>query len=877
MADGDGASTAELIDLVVADPRCAGVVALARLRAGAYEDDLELAHLHWVAGRAARESGQHDRARHHLEEAAGIAAGRGDLGLLVGIHSSMVFTLAYQGDLDTAEKILDIADDLATPGERARLLAQRGLVTYLRGDLPRGAHLLTVACDELRGYGDLVHEARHRVNLGVVMSDLGRYAGARRQLARAVVVAEGLGLDAVVGGARSALGYVLTLQGDLPGAMREFAAAERCHVAAAATSQLPKLYADHAKALAEAALFDDATALLDRAVRLLRGSGQLADLPDCLVRAAEVRLARGDLAAAEQAADEAVTLFAHQGRRGWQVRAAGLALLIRARREGRSAAVVEDLRRSADQLEGYGWIGQAVRFRLIAIRLEVEAGRPPRADARLRRAVRFGPHANRILLAYVDAVAALNDDDRAAARRVITRGLRVATAGQAGLGALEARALAARHGYDLSELGARMALEDRRPRELLARIEATRVMSSRMPLVRPPDDEAMAAMLTELRALTRRIGDASVPATRRVEHERQRSALERRMIRHARGVSGDPAVKPASWEDELADALAALGPRRLLAYALVDQRLVVVSVRGGRARIHDLGSPGEVGRRLDAIAFALHRLNRAQGSAASRRAAEELLDATAAELAAQLLPPGVASGNEPVVVVPTARLHDVPWGLLPGLAGRSVSVNPSISAWAKAEQRRLDRGRGRIGEPTVGLIAGPGLQHADAEIAAVRRFYRAPVVLDRDRSTVAGCLELVAGCDVVHFACHGSFRTDNPMFSSLGLADGPLVVYDFERLPRFPATVVLSACSTASARVLHGGSLLGLAAALIALGVANVVAPLVPVSDLSSAGVMTDLHRALSAGVPPAAALGEVYSAPGVGRATTGAFVALGA
>jgi CHAT domain-containing protein len=238
---------------------------------------------------------------------------------------------------------------------------------------------------------------------------------------------------------------------------------------------------------------------------------------------------------------------------------------------------------------------------------------------------------------------------------------------------------------------------------------------------------------------------------------------------------------------------------------------------------------------------------------------------------------GDRDGDAGVVVVPTARLHDVPWGVLPGLAGRAVSVNPSVSAWAKAEQMRRERLAIHGGYRAAALIAGPGLHHAGQELASVRALYDEPDVAVGDGATAVHCLEMVAAADTVHFACHGTFRTDNPMFSSLGLHDGPLVVYDFERLPRFPETMVLSACHAANARVLQGGSLLGLSAALITLGVANVVAPLVPISDHASVAAMTALHRELAAGATPAEALARAAASPGVGAATAGAFVALGA
>lgn len=881
MGEGEELSIADLVGLVVANPQRVGADAAARLESGRFSDERERTQLHWIIGRAERESGNLDAARHHLEEALTGAGYLGDPELLIGVHSSLAFTLGRLGDIDGAEKLLSAAESIADPIERARLMAQRGVVAYLRGELARGAEIVAAACEEMRRNDDLVHEARHRTNLGAVLSDLGRYRVARRHLGRAVSIAESQGLDVIVAEARAGLAHISTLEGDLPGAMQEFAEAERRHVAADTQAYLPRLHADHARALADAALLDDASQLLDRALSMLRDQGQLTELAQTLVRAAEVRLAKGDLDRAHEAASEAVELLTRQGRLRWLVLASSLALQIRARRDGVAEGLTAELEQVADRLRDYGWLGEATRARLVAARLELDSagGRPVTIDPALRRSLRYGRAADRILLAYIDARTAEERGDRGAARRAVTHGLRVAVSAQAGLGAMETRAHAARHGYDLTELGARIALEDRRPRELLARIEATRLMSSRMPMLRPPEDDAMAAMLTALRGIEVRIADASTSTDQRVDDEQQRLVLERRLTRRAQGVRGDTSIDLGAWEQQLGDAIAMLGPRTLVAFAAIDGRLHAVSVRGRRARLHALGALDDVGRRLDGVAFALNRLNRIQGSDDARRAAEELLATSTAELAAQLLPPEVVPGDGPVVIVPTARLHDIPWGLLPPLAGRAVSVNPSIAAWATAERMRLDRLAIHGGGRAAGLVAGPGLEHALGEIATVARLYESPIVLDDRTSSVVRCLELVAQSDVVHFACHGSFRTDNPMFSSLRVADGPLVIYDFERLSRFPETVVLSACSAANSRVLQGGSLLGLAAALITLGVANVVAPLTPISDASAAPVMSALHLAMVDGATPAEALAAASSAAAsdAERATAGAFVVLGA
>ena len=447
---------------------------------------------------------------------------------------------------------------------------------------------------------------------------------------------------------------------------------------------------------------------------------------------------------------------------------------------------------------------------------------------------------------------------------------------QAALGSIETRAHAAVHGFALTELGARLAIEDGRPRELLERIEATRLMTSRMPALRPPDDPEMAAMLTELRRLEGTIADSATSDDDRDHAEHERTRLERDVRRRSRAVRGDSSA-PVGVREELGSALSIIGDRQLLAHAALDGQLYAVSVVDRRARLHDLGPIEGVSEMLDEVAFSLNRLNRVQGSEASRMAAAEMLFEVAVELSELLLPDVIVESMAPIVVVPTAVLHDVPWGLLPALGGRAVSINPSVSAWARAHRTREERHASRTGLRSVGFMAGPGLEFAEFEVEHLAVEYSDPEVITGPDATGAACVDLLGRADLVHIACHGSFRTDNPMFSSLVLADGPLIVHDLERLERLPETVVLPACSVATAKALQGGSLLGLATALITLGACNVIAPLTPINDASSVTVMQRLHRELVRGATPAAALASAAMSHDLTDPTAASFITLGA
>jgi len=251
------------------------------------------------------------------------------------------------------------------------------------------------------------------------------------------------------------------------------------------------------------------------------------------------------------------------------------------------------------------------------------------------------------------------------------------------------------------------------------------------------------------------------------------------------------------------------------------------------------------------------------------------LDAIGARLEAALLGDVVTRlVDGPVVVVPTGRLHAVPWSLLPSLRHRPTSVTPSAAAWLRA--------RNAVPPSTerVVLIGGPHLSTGPEEVRRLAELYSDAVVLADGEATAEAVLEAMDGASLVHVAAHGTFRADSPLFSALELYDGPLTVYDLERLERAPHRVVLSSCSSAVGGPGGADELLGLVSALVALGSAGVVASVVPVDDPATVPLMLSLHGRLRDGRSLAEALAQARASGGDGRrARTAAqsFIALGA
>ena len=505
----------------------------------------------------------------------------------------------------------------------------------------------------------------------------------------------------------------------------------------------------------------------------------------------------------------------------------------------------------ADALADADWTTEATSAYVMAGRVALQFGDLALARRVLGKA--SGAHERRPAadMAAAHLATALLEEaegDLTAARRSVTRGLRTLWDNQATLGALELRAHAVAHGEALAELGARIAVTDRRPRDLLARIESARGMIALLPSAHAPDDAELAAMLTELRTVAQRARETAGEGRVDPALESLRLDIERRIREHSRRRRASELSPVLSMDD----AFRAVGDHVLIEYGNIAGELWAVTVRDGRAKMHDLGSIDRLQPDIDSIEFALHRLNRTQGSMAGQQAAREAIRVAGERLQAALLPASVLNTDRALVIVPTGRLHGLAWRALPALVARPTSVAPSLMAWALAtrasEVRRASR--------TL-LIGGPALTAASAELAALARIHRNAVVLDVDESTAERCITELGGVTLAHLACHGSFRSDNPLFSTLRVADGDITVYDLERCRRLPRTMVLSACNAAVSSVLRGGALLGMSSSLIQLGVSSVIAPLTPVSDERSVALMTRLHRELRAGAGPAVALAQ--------------------
>jgi CHAT domain-containing protein len=248
----------------------------------------------------------------------------------------------------------------------------------------------------------------------------------------------------------------------------------------------------------------------------------------------------------------------------------------------------------------------------------------------------------------------------------------------------------------------------------------------------------------------------------------------------------------------------------LLAYHVVGDEIVAfVSTRGGIRLARNLGSVATVApllRKLNAqwYRFRAGREFAERHMALLERSTQQVLAALYAELMSPLealldeVLRSAHRGNtapRKLVIVPHGLLHQVPFhALFDGerylLERFEISYAPSARIHSLLQERTPKKSDRAI----VMSVADPRIPAVTDESRAVARQLPGAEVLNDRRATVDALRAKAPGCAVLHLACHGMFRADNPMFSALKLHDGWLAATEAMRLDLEGALVTLSAC-----------------------------------------------------------------------------------
>jgi tetratricopeptide (TPR) repeat protein len=199
-----------------------------------------------------------------------------------------------------------------------------------------------------------------------------------------------------------------------------------------------------------------------------------------------------------------------------------------------------------------------------------------------------------------------------------------------------------------------------------------------------------------------------------------------------------------------------------------------------------------------------------------------------------------------LILAPHGILHYLPFHALLDsseyLIDRfTISYAPSGSIYAMCRRRTANH-------------AGPALLMGvpDRKAPCITREIRSVAAMVDDPQVYLGetatseRLRTIGGSSrMIHIATHGVFRRDNPMFSSVRLADSYLSLYDLYGL-RLPVELLtLSGCGTGLSAIAAGDELLGLMRGLLCAGAQSVLLSLWDLYDETAPEFMASFYTHL--------------------------------
>jgi CHAT domain-containing protein len=330
---------------------------------------------------------------------------------------------------------------------------------------------------------------------------------------------------------------------------------------------------------------------------------------------------------------------------------------------------------------------------------------------------------------------------------------------------------------------------------------------------------------------------------KRCEHELLRLLLE------APISSGLAAALQDSSAATLQQIRCALGTNAaLLEYFSVGEQVFLAAITNETAKIVPLTLSAPLAQRMRILQFQLSkfRLNR-EYVARFRGALIKSTQAHLSALYADLFAPAESLLKvRDLVIVPFGPLHSLPFhALFNGqeyLIDRfTISYAPSASIFVHSHRKMKD-----LSGPSLILgVDDPGMPFVKDEVHSVAAVVPEPRLLFGSAGTERVLREHGYGSRLIHIASHGHFRRDNPMFSSIRLADSHVTLYDLYHMKLPVDLLTLSGCVTGLNAIVDGDELLGLTRGLLYAGARSLLLTLWDVDDKSTSDFMKDFYHQL--------------------------------
>jgi CHAT domain-containing protein len=214
--------------------------------------------------------------------------------------------------------------------------------------------------------------------------------------------------------------------------------------------------------------------------------------------------------------------------------------------------------------------------------------------------------------------------------------------------------------------------------------------------------------------------------------------------------------------------------------------------------------------------------------------------------------------TERLVVIPFGVLNYVPFQALSDgshylVEKHTVTYLPCLSfvQFSRKPESAAAPAVLALGNPD---LDDPGLDlpHAQAEVEIIKAVFPATSVMVRKDASEANTKSRIGAYDIVHFACHGEYRPEQPIQSCLLLSpgageDGRLAAEEIFDMQLKADLVVMSACRTAMGKIHRGDEIVGFTRAFLYAGAGSVLGSLWDISDDATAVFMQNFYRNIRA------------------------------
>jgi CHAT domain-containing protein len=211
-----------------------------------------------------------------------------------------------------------------------------------------------------------------------------------------------------------------------------------------------------------------------------------------------------------------------------------------------------------------------------------------------------------------------------------------------------------------------------------------------------------------------------------------------------------------------------------------------------------------------------------------------------------------------LVIIPNGSLHFLPFQALINTKGEylvqryNLIFAPSASVFMVCNNRQVKPGSRFMGMALSDIVLEnkSGLPGTEDEVRKILPLFPDNISTFGKQSTETFVKNNSAGYNFIHFATHGNYNYEQPLYSHLLFPpsdedDGRLNVFEVFELNINASLVTLSACETGLGNISQGDELVGLSRAFLFAGASSVIVSLWAVADYPTSLLMVNFYRYL--------------------------------